>query len=62
VGLAARPRGYSAGANGAKRPKQQGGIAPNRACSGRGYAPGRPARQNSEKLSLSVVLDGTPRR
>ena len=25
-------------------------------------APGRPARQNSEKFSLAVVLDGTPRR
>jgi len=32
---------------------------PNPACSGRGYAPGRPARQNSEKSSPSVALGGT---
>jgi len=37
-------------------------TASNPASSGRGYAPGRPARQNSEKSSPSVVLDGTPRR
>ena len=49
-GWAARLSGRSAGTGGAKRPRQQGGVAPNRACSGRGYAPGRPARQKFGKI------------
>jgi len=57
VELAARLSGLLGGTNGARRSKQWGGIAPNRACSGRGYAPRRPARQNSEKSSPSMVVD-----
>ena len=45
VGRAARLSGLPGGTNGTKRPKQQGGVAPNRAFSGRGCAPWRPWRQ-----------------
>ena len=53
VGQAVGLRGWCAGANGAKRPKQQGGVAPNRAFSGRGCAPRRPWRQ---KFKVTFAL------
>ena len=57
---AANLRGWCAGTGGAKRPRQQGGVAPNRACSGRGYAPRRPRRQKFRVESANGGV-GRPR-